>query len=351
MSKEQKQLKKAQARGKSEPEAVSYEDSPGTQLVKGRERLGLTQEQVAERLHLRINSVKAVEEDALEEGVSVTFNKGYVRLYAKLVHLEVQPLLDAYERLHASDSHPAKLQSFSRRVSRETHDSRWNMVTIVVVLLVVGSVIGWWVQRPDSVDESEGIVSETIDSLFSESDSQSNSLTSNEYSNTGAANANAMRLNEDSSAMRANTGPEILDDGLSVTQSEVGGLAPIDDAETEDGEAMSEQIISTTQSDDDNLAAGPTSVNGFEINADGSVNMAFTFKDDCWVSVKDINDEVLAVGLKTKGRVMEISGLPPIRVVLGAPQNVAINVGSKDIDMSVYPSGRTANFLLSVESD
>jgi cytoskeleton protein RodZ len=79
--------------------------------------------------------------------------------------------------------------------------------------------------------------------------------------------------------------------------------------------------------------------------------MVFTFSDDCWVSVKDANGEVVAIGVKVKGRVMEVSGLPPLEVILGAPGAVDIDFGGEQIDMSQFPVTRTANFQLPLQGE
>ncbi len=381
MSKAENQVKNTQPPAKAEQPNADYENSPGKQLTKARVGLGLTQQQVADRLHLRLPSVQAVEEDALEKGVSVTFSKGYVRLYAKLVRLEAQPLLDAYDKINKLNKEPVKLQSFSRRVSREADDHKWNMVTIVVVLLVLGSVIGWWVQQSDSLTTSQSFVSETLDGLFSESDQASN----DEKANTAYSNSadqyefDSVEQTENENTLLQNTGPEIAEEDAgnfvdrmsSITDnSEDDELAQTESALVEEAfddtlNAVSETLESTTDLavteatglvednedlDDTPLTSTQTS-NGIAVNADGTVNMTFTFIEDTWVSVKDVNGEVIAVGLKTKGRVMKVSGLPPILVILGVPEQVEINFGGKDVDMSVYPTGRSANFSLSLESE
>jgi cytoskeleton protein RodZ len=385
--------------------------SPGKQLAAARKKLGLTQQQVADRLHLRLNSVMAVEQDDLEPGVSVTFNKGYVRLYAKLVQLDAQPLLDAYDKVHVQDSQPAKLQSFSRRVTREASDQRWNMVTIVVILLVLGSVIGWWVQQSDSFSDSQNFVTDTIDNLFSEDESEGDNDAIEQD-----PQANVTTSGDDADMQRLDTGPQIPDDAVAdasqlandETNEALDNLSQtaeslqndaVDQALNEENDAVvarSEELQSANDELDaaiddgaDALSnstqdaldsanaiaqnalqqteeavnestitafddiANTSSINpqGYRINEDGTVNIVFTFADDCWVSVKDVNGETMAIGVKKKGRVMEVSGLAPVRVILGAPQNVAINFAGKDYDMSVHPGGRSANFELSVESE
>lgn len=376
MSKEDNHKEVEQQPTKVNKPNVDNDNSPGKQLTRAREALGLTQKQIADRLHLRLNSVQAVEQDALEDGVSVTFNKGYVRLYAKLVHLEAEPLLEAYDQIHKPDNQPAKLQSFSRRVSREAHDHRWNMVTIVVVLLVLGSVIGWWVQQSDSFEDSQSFVAETFDSLFSEAE------TAQSTDSEGQDDADIVAAFNDVDVVRLNTGPEISEEAVAKLEEKTNELVQdIGDEEIQDSVAQNAQIIDDdfdTLGDDINekadaifssaideidessqqgndLANEATSLfsadSGILVNDDGTVDMAFTFLDDCWVSVKDVNGEVIAIGVKTKGRVMEVSGLPPIRVILGTAQSVEINFGGFDVDMSAYPGGQSANFSLPIEND
>lgn len=361
------QSKVGQEPTKAEAPKVDNENSPGKQLTKAREALGLTQKQIAVRLHLRLHSVQAVEQDELEEGVSVTFNKGYVRLYAKLVHLDELPLLEAYDKIHKQNNQPAKLQSFSRRVTREAHDYRWNLVTIVVVLLVLGSVVGWWVQQSDSFKDSQSFVADTFDSLFSETQNTQSAESVNENPVSNEADEAA----DEADVVRLNTGPEIPDEVVAEIDESVNELEQ--DIGEEENQTQASDIEENIEDNIDTVVENTNDIvdeageevsdiidntssffgtdNDFLINDDGTVDMTFTFNDDCWVSVKDVNGEVIAIGVKTKGRVMSVSGLPPIQVILGTAQVVELNFGGLDIDMSAYPGGRSANFTLPIEND
>lgn len=347
--------------------------SPGQQLIVARENLGLTQQQVADRLHLRLSSVQAVEQDALEEGVSVTFNKGYVRLYAKLVQLEIQPLLDAYDEIHIQDNKPAKLQSFSRRVTREASDHRWNMVTVVVVILVLGSVVGWWVQQSDSFKDSQAFVAETFENLFSEKEVNTETDAIDNNTSTEPDVIEEPEFEE----VKLDSGPQVPDeqvqdiiesntDDIITSVNEVVDELPADEVSDIPNELLDtiddtqDQVEDTIDDivEEDSLPRNSADIiegifteEGYRVNSDGTVNLVFTFKDDCWVSVKDKDGETMAYGVKKKGRVMEVSGEPPVRVILGAPQNVEINFGGLQVDMSVHPAGRSANFKLPVGSE
>lgn len=57
----------------------------GQLLSRAREHMGLTQEAVAERLCLKVSTVKEIEQDIHPAGVEPTFLRGYIRLYARMV--------------------------------------------------------------------------------------------------------------------------------------------------------------------------------------------------------------------------------------------------------------------------
>jgi cytoskeleton protein RodZ len=367
-------------------------DGPGKQLAKTRAAMGLSQQEIADRLHLRITSIQAVESDVPEAGVSVTFTKGYVRLYAKLVNMDAEPLLLAYDKLHAKENQPAKLQSFSRRVSREAHDHRWNMVSMVVVLLVLGSVVVWWVEREGYLTDSGKNISEAIDSLISSEDEENQDVQTDliavSTDNIVKQDAGPEILEEDVVNLAgqeqnpeldaddvANSQISLADDNTDDSQASLEDAADNVQNAIEDASINAQQTANTVtaeltpepQSEESSnqvssggrevipsrgdIVEGVFTEEGYRLNADGTVDVAFTFLEDCWVSVKDGNGETMAYGVKTKGRVMTVSGVPPVRVILGAPSVVEVDFGGLKIDMSVFPGGESARFNLPIESE
>lgn len=61
--------------------------STGVRLRNAREQLGLSQQAVAERLCLKVSTVRDIEEDKAPADLASTFLRGYIRSYAKLVHI------------------------------------------------------------------------------------------------------------------------------------------------------------------------------------------------------------------------------------------------------------------------
>ena len=72
--------------------------STGVRLRNAREQLGLSQQAVAERLCLKVSTVRDIEEDKAPADLASTFLRGYIRSYARLVHIPEEELLPGLEK-------------------------------------------------------------------------------------------------------------------------------------------------------------------------------------------------------------------------------------------------------------
>ncbi|MFT7260375.1 MAG: cytoskeleton protein RodZ [Glaciecola sp.] len=317
----------------------STQATPGQQLKKGREAQGLTQQQVADSLHLRLGNIQDIESDTHKPGVSITFTKGYVRIYAKLLNMPVEPLLENFDVLHQGEKQPAKLQSFSQRVAKQANDDRWMMVTYLIVFLVIASLVIWWYQQSD-----KSIMNRL--NLFNNNGTEQSSNI-NEGQSVNAMNNNLnmpdeiaireediKRQSESTNASNVIDSQNAADNGFDEANNEI-----------EKSEVDNPFV---GESDDSASNLGSQSIDGYNINSDGTVDVIFTFKEDCWLSVKDAGGEVMAVGVKVKGRVMAVRGIPPISVNMCPPSIVDIDFAGTPVDLSQYRRGVPVQFELAI---
>ncbi|BFT29678.1 cytoskeleton protein RodZ [Alteromonas sp. D210916BOD_24] len=324
--------------------------SPGAMLKARRETLGLSQQAVADKLFLKARQIDDLENDLLDEKSSITFTKGYVRNYAKQLGLNAQEVIDAFEQYHNQTSVPssAKLQSFSKRVAKQTQDDRWMMVTYVILLLIIAAVVVWWYQQPNDetapdVPLTEAIKREAANTPIS---------TANDEEDLGGA------LNSTEEVPLPPTRQEAVTQSLQETSEDEAVSNTLDDENTgftQEGDLNDGAISAPVSSIDDsnNLTAVVEEITSqdetseiVEADANVPIAMVFTFVDDCWVNIKDATGEAIAYGVKQKGRVMEIQGLSPVEVTLGAANNVRLTVNGESVDLSAYHNGRTARFTL-----
>ncbi|NDV92764.1 DUF4115 domain-containing protein [Alteromonas sp. 345S023] len=318
--------------------------SPGQMLRERREALGLSQQQVAEKLFLKANQINDLEEDRLDDNASITFTKGYVRNYAKQLGLDSAAVIAAFEQKHVKADPPAKLQSFSRRVAKQTHDDRWMMVTYLILLLIIAGVVAWWYQQPsDDTQPEESIVSSVKEEASS---TPIPSATSVGGISTSGANDT---LGAPDSVDSSSTPLAGESDQAPANNNEIQSAGNEDVEQATNVPDESNNVTALIAQSDDNRVDLDTVTRTSAAESDlPPISMTFTFDDDCWVNIKDANGEAIAYGVKQSGRVMEIQGVPPVEVTLGAPDNVRISVNGEPVDISAYQNGRTSRFSLPI---
>jgi len=329
--------------------------SPGKMLRERRESLGLTQQQIADKLFLKVSQINALEEDAVDKTTSITFTKGYVRNYAKQLGLNAEQVVAAFEQYHTSVEPPAKLQSFSRRVAKQTHDDRWMMVTYIILLLIIGGIVAWWVQQPsdEAIVEApnlDKIKEEAANTPIPEATIRTNSGVLNSTSLDSGTDIGSTSLPQSGDGNINSSGNSSFEPSPSNRQ---GNSSNADDESLPPSAGINESnnltaLVSDSDSGEIRLGSQVASSSSTSGSQSGAVpiSMTFTFDDDCWVNIKDATGEAIAYGVKQSGRVMEIQGVPPVAVTLGKPDNVRISVNGDPVDITAFQNGQIARFSL-----
>lgn len=340
--------------------------TPGALLKAERERAGISQDYIADKLRLKVKAVDDLESDRYDERISLTFIKGYLRNYAKALGMNEAPVVEAFERQTERSKEPAKLQSFSRRVAKQASDDRLMLLTYGIVFVVVALVVLWWWQESDN----EPPVASVATSTFSESDSTDSNIPANTLDTDDTDASLTATVQYDQATVARQDGP-IPEDGFSgqedarlqavevseetadeVTVSgtsneqlepqntDIGELSGVSSSnESELSESAGTDVTSSTSTESDGPDTESTGTDA------APVDIVFEFSGDCWMNLVDATGEAIAFGVKKAGRVMPVSGIPPFEVTLGAPEVVQIRYDGVAIDMAPY-AGRTARFTL-----
>ena len=123
--------------------------SPGVMLRDAREKLGLTQENIAKRLNFKEALVDALENDNLDPSLPATFNRGYLCSYAKIVAVEIDDVLASHDALGAAQTQRSELQSFSNLTIKEAEHSRVMWLSYLIIAILVGLTVLWWMQEAE----------------------------------------------------------------------------------------------------------------------------------------------------------------------------------------------------------
>lgn len=118
----------------------------GGRLRQARENMGLSQQAVAERLCLKVSTVRDIENDHANPNLASTFLRGYIRSYARLVHLPEEELMPMIaKQAPIKTSKVGQMQSFSLGKTRKKRDG-WLIGFTWLILFVVMGLTGayWW---------------------------------------------------------------------------------------------------------------------------------------------------------------------------------------------------------------
>ncbi|AFP85758.1 hypothetical protein A35E_00466 [secondary endosymbiont of Heteropsylla cubana] len=129
----------------------------GGRLRRAREGMGLSQQVIAERLCLKLSTIRDIEDDQVNPNLSTTFLRGYIRSYARLVHLseeELTPIITKQYPIQLSKIEPRKCFLF-RKTTRKHENWLMNFIWIVL-FIVICFMASWWLknyqEQPDTAN-------------------------------------------------------------------------------------------------------------------------------------------------------------------------------------------------------
>ncbi|OAT77959.1 cytoskeletal protein RodZ [Mangrovibacter phragmitis] len=319
----------------------------GERLRAAREQLGLSQQIVAERLCLKVSTVRDIEDDKAPSDLAATFLRGYIRSYARLVHVPEEELLPALAKqapIRTAKVQPMKGYAIGK--SRKKRDGWLMGFTWLVLLVVIGLTGAWWWQNHKAqqaeinsmadqsaapgdtpADNGQFVPLHNAGSDGSSAAAQGNPAPSSDNTSTDPAQANTPASVPDNSAAPADNTAAVVSPGQANTDS-LTNTAP-----------------ATTSQDSGSLPAAQATTSPA---ASGDLVMNFTA--DCWLEVSDATGKKLFSGLQHKDSTLNLAGKAPYKLKIGAPRAVTIQFQGKPVDMSRYiRSNQVARLTLNAE--
>ncbi|VTQ21115.1 putative regulatory protein [Escherichia coli] len=178
----------------------------GARLRNAREQLGLSQQAVAERLCLKVSTVRDIEEDKAPADLASTFLRGYIRSYARLVHIPEEELLPGLEKqapLRAAKVAP--MQSFSLGKRRKKRDGWLMTFTWLVLFVVIGLSGAWWWQDRKAQQEEITTMADQSSAELSSNSEQGQSVPLNTSTTTDPATTSTPPASVDTTATNTQT--------------------------------------------------------------------------------------------------------------------------------------------------
>lgn len=323
------------------PESGKKSLDIGQILRAKRLSLALDERQVATELKLSIDSVYALEDGAFTRFRSATFARGYLKSYCRLLGLDHNPVLEAFDQQQlVKESHLRPVDNV--QVQSSGRDPIFIIVSFIIIA-IIGFVIFWW---PSQSSEPEEAYAAAQQEQISEDNTQ---LEASEAS----SNLDSLAAAEDKSEpepaeLDSNVDfSELADTAATLAQGSgadvVTGLSAETIALLEDAGVDPEQVEQATREPE---VAPVVQVETPE-PAVASHDIVIQFSADCWTQIRDSSGRVLFSGVKTAGSSLELDGQAPYRVTLGYARGVSKFIYKGEaFDFSSYVRKDLARFEL-----
>ncbi|CUX95714.1 Cytoskeleton protein RodZ [Candidatus Gullanella endobia] len=143
----------------------------GGRLRQARENIGLSQQAVAERLCLKVSTIRDIENDYVNPNLDSTFLRGYIRSYARLVHISEEEIVSTM--LKQTPIKPSKIEpikNFSLGRIRKKRDILVIKFTWFILFIVISLTSAWlWKNYQVQKQNITNIDNQSSDQLFHES--------------------------------------------------------------------------------------------------------------------------------------------------------------------------------------
>jgi cytoskeleton protein RodZ len=293
-------------------------DTAFATLARARQAAGLTLEQAARQLKFAARQLEALEAGELQRLPGGTFARGMVRSYARLLHVDPEPLLAQIAAQVAPPDAERLAQRYSQPVPFTDGARRSNLAYVALslaLLVVVAAVAFQWRQE-----------------------------------RTGArtlAFVSPARLPADQ-----------------AREEVAGALTPAAPASAPASKPVAAAVPSgksfaTTPPPDKSSAAGPSSskvpagppakpatVAGAQSASAGAGTLALQFDGESWVEIRSGSGKLLVASLNAAGSERVVSGLPPFEIVIGNAQQVRLTYNDKPVDLTPFVKVEVARFTL-----
>jgi cytoskeleton protein RodZ len=318
----------------------------GVRLRNAREQLGLSQQAVAERLCLKVSTVRDIEDDKAPAELASTFLRGYIRSYARLVHIpeeELLPMMEKQAPIRAAKVAP--MQTFALGKRRKKRDGWLMSFTWLVLFVVIGLTGAWWWQNHKAQQEE---ISTMADQSSAELSAGNTATGQSVPLNTGSDNTSA----PDTSA--AETAPATAPQAQPAPVDSAAQTAP------QQTPADNSTVISPSQAQVDNAQTSPAPDAATTLPTDQAAAttqpavdanaLVMNFNADCWLEVTDATGKKLFSGMQRKDGNLNLTGQAPYKLKIGAPAAVQIQFQGKPVDLSRFiRTNQVARLTVSAE--
>jgi len=312
-----------------EAQEESLDTGPGQLLSNKREALGMSVQEVADKLHITMHYVRALETDAHDKLPGDVFIKGYLRAYSNLLGLEPSIVINVYND-YSNQRASAELESDTRRRRQRNKNMPWIIVSGVAFVVIALAL--WYFSSASDVPAQS-----TAPARTPAATTPTRTVTPADTSLDNVATTREVPSTPNPSVPVEETAPVEPQISETPEQSEALVTEAEADTETETEVASDEPELAAEQAlvEDSEPEPAPEPLipeRLISIEGEGEDTVQIRFSGESMVQVDDANDVQLYRDVRVAGDVLRINGTAPFNILLGDASNSEMSLNGAEID-------------------
>lgn len=328
----------------TEQHSENHDFGPGALLKRTREEKGISLDEVSERLKLTKFVLSKIESDDYAGDLPVTFYRGYLKNYAELLELNENDVAANFEQfckknnLFSKPSTP-RVEGMSLEKSVNSNNWLFKIVTGLIILALVVAIYYLVVEK----ELWKKVIPAGQETEQLESDDQGLELDNYESDDGQSSSDSSGSLSLPSEKLQDESGDEV-DGSLELNTLELKNS----EGSTNNDPRADAGSLSLDDADESSIVAEEVQTNSSNVSATASSRQSLflSFTNDCWVRIEDATGKVLALGIKSAGTNLQLSGKTPYYLNLGKASAVELSFDGNEVDLSQYPDTRAAKLTL-----
>jgi len=297
-----------------EPSVVSSSVDVGKRLRDARETKKISITDAAAQLRVTRGAIVNLEEQNWDKLHGRTYARGYFLSYVKFLGLPQDEMLAGFNIEFTETDKRSPSIAPIQQIKPATSGFPW----LPLILLLIVAILAWFAYQQWQTTQ----INNQDDEIFNQPLNQS---LEQQEDDTGG---NSIPITESNieQIINADDQPALLnetDESLTVPEP-----------------ALAEQSPTTIETPENTTAA--PEANG-DVNQN---NLIIGINSDCWVEVRDANQQVLISRVVRGGNTIELTGTTPLQVSLGQANAASVRFDGNIIDITEYTRGNVARFTL-----
>lgn len=319
---------------------VSYGSGCGNVLKAAREAQGLSIHEVCSQLRLGIKQIQAIEQDDFEKLPQPSIVRGFIRNYARLLNIDVQPILEAYQRIVPNKAPlPLSVRSNASpsvidKPARVFRPQR--LLTFLIFLVLTGIAAYFYINhiKPQALkDASLALDVEEI----SDTTGQEIPIPAPEVAPATGEHAPAAPVTENVDSSTTTTQP------VEATTQQTTPAASAEPSMPPAQNTVTDNTVVSTPTPASNQVAESTTLKATDPQ---KANLVFKVSEDSWVRIEDMQGKKVFSEVLPAGSERQVNTEKPVNITVGHAASTQLTIDNQPYDLTQATRGRVARIQL-----